>query len=219
MPVILKTLRSAGVGRRKVKPMKISVISKPNDKKDIEQNQLKEDEADVTQDNECCLFAACLKTKHENQDSNEDDLNRRSTKPKPLKQIRMKVRETKDKVSKFEAKLDAKKMAVSSKMKNIKDQQTAKVKAKIPVINKQKAASKHEMPDSTRKDENSEETDNVADKSDKSNDPVTFPQRCKTRICTCLDNRLLCFIITMTLAHLHFLIYVVELVFLFCFVC
>jgi hypothetical protein len=219
MPVILRTCRSAGMCKRKIQPIQ--------NKFDIIDNDL-DIEKENADKSSCCLVACCKSTKKDpkENDNSEATVKEKNTSHSRVRNMKSKVKQTVNKGIKMKSTMENKKKQLEAKVMHIKVKQMEKIEQKVDSGKRRIKSKIVKQPNTLEEDVND---DVVCDKDRakrlEENDErkigavMICLSSCKSKVCLCLENRTRCFIISMALANFHLLVYVVEVVFILCFIC
>lgn len=215
MPVIRRTLRSAGVCRMQISPMGTG------ETKDALDEDTDIDNGTISNDKSGCCILFCCKTNEIKisvdsvEKGNEYIHETINVKPDPtIKTITRNVAFVADKGVKLKSSIDNKNAKLELKARNINDKQVKKLEQKIE-------DRKLQLNSKLRKQ--NDQADYNAGSMDGSETRLSIDREqsncCFAKCCHCLENRTLCFIITMAMANFHYIIYMIEIVFMFCFGC
>lgn len=207
MPVILRTCRSAGMCRRKISPI--------NTKSDDVDHDLEAEK----EDSKCC-FPACCVSKRKNENS-VDAVTEKTKSNSRTERVKGKAKHTVNKGIKMKSKVENKKKQMEAKVTHIKEKHTEKFEKKVEDGKKRIKSKVVKPPKKTGRDlyDKFDDDEEQSGKKNKGGVMICLTS-CKSKACLCLANRTTrCFIISMALANFHLLVYVVEVVFVLCFVC
>lgn len=220
MPVIRRTLRSAGMCRRQTSPMETGGTENALDKEsNIENGSISNDKK------RCCILFCCKSNGNKVTDESVEKVNEgihKTVKVKPdstIKTMRRNAAFVTDKGAKLKSSIENKNAELELKAKNINDKQVQKLEQKIEDRKLQLNSKIRKGKDQADYNDGSMDGSETRLSINRELQSKCCFAACKGAVCPCLENRTLCFIITMTMAHFHFIVYLIEIVFMFCFWC
>lgn len=225
MPVIRRTLRSAGICRRKIWP-----TGTKNDTTNNETDLV--NESDLVSKNDCCIFVCCKSTTKSSANSYVEEIHGNKKSKSVVKKVGTKVKRAADKGMELKSSLENRRETLERKTRNMKEKKVKKfeqevedrklrVKSKVTrITNKNKP--ENDIHDSKEEEDDPREDNDLSQTDPEKKEPNAVKRcctKCKGVFCCCFENRTLCFIISMVMANIHLFVYIVEVVFIFCFSC